>query len=134
MTNTLHSYGAGSGIVDAPSGNNNYGIVVGTGTNAVTISNYALQTKIATGTGAGELSYGACTVDSDVTIDGSTAYFQIYRTFTNSSGAGITIQEIGIIKLITGTSYYFLLERSLSENTIADAASATLTYKISITV
>lgn len=125
------SYLANS-YVDAAANNDDYGILVGTGANAVTITDYALQTKIADGAGAGQLLYGACTVDADVSVDGSTAYFQLYRTFTNSSGGSITIKEIGVVKY-SGT-YYLLLERSLSENTIADAASSTLTYKISITV
>ena len=130
--NINRSASALAGVVDAASGADILGIVVGTGINAVTISDYTLQTKIANGAGAGQLSYGACTVDANVTIDGSTAYVQIYRTFTNSSGGAITIKEIGIIG--SYSSYKFLLERSLSENTIANAASATLTYKISITV
>ena len=119
--------------VDAAAISDLYGILVGTGTNAVTVLDYALQTKIAHGTGAGQLSYGACTVSADVIEDGSDVYFLIQRIFTNSSGGDITIKEVGIAAKDGGTQY-FLYDRTLSEKTITNGSNATLTYKIKISV
>lgn len=80
-----------------------YGIVVGTGTNLAPISNYALQTKIAHGGGAGQLAYAAGVVNP-VTIAGSTAYFTLTRSFTNNSGGDIVVNEIAIYGY-TGSKY-----------------------------
>ena len=131
--NTIRTLAAATGLgsVDAILSNDLYGILVGTGTDAVTVLDYTLQTKIATGTGAGQLSYGACTVSSDVIEDGSDVYFLVQRTFTNNSGGDITITEVGIASTI---AYYFLLDRTLSTKTITNGSNATLTYKIKISV
>lgn len=122
----------GMGYVDALLGTTDNGILVGTGTNEVTILDYALQTKIAHGTGAGQLSYGACTVSADVIEDGSDVYFLVSRIFTNNSGGNITIKEAGIATRVG--SFYYLLDRTLSEQTIINGNNATLTYKIKISV
>jgi hypothetical protein len=71
------------------------GVVVGTGNTAVTINDHALQTQIAHGSGAGQLVHGAVQFDGIVTT-GLTAYVDAKRTFTNSSGGSITINEIAV--------------------------------------
>ena len=52
------------------------GIVVGSGSTAVTISRYALATQIAHGVGAGQLSYAAQTYTAPTT-DGTKRYCKI---------------------------------------------------------
>lgn len=71
------------------------GLVVGTGANAVTISDFQLQTKIAHGTGATQIKYEAVVFEA-FTLVGSTASFVIKRRFENASGATITVAEAGI--------------------------------------
>jgi hypothetical protein len=116
----------------AAAGTDTTGIVVGTGTNAVTISDYQLQTKILTGATAGKLNYALMLFpDADVTVDGSTVRYDFNRTFTNSSGGDITIQEVG---LYAANNYYFMLDRTLFVKTIANGAGAILTYRIQISV
>jgi len=76
----------------------NIGIVVGSGDNAVATTDYALETKIAEGTGEGTLEhFGHHT--SIPTTTGSDASFYIERIFRNSSGAAMTISEAGIYAL-----------------------------------
>ncbi|GAI32534.1 unnamed protein product, partial [marine sediment metagenome] len=65
------------------------GIIVGTGTTAPTIDDYAIETIIPHGGAGGQLNY------SDVTIaaaasDATTSQFTITRDFANGSGASIT--------------------------------------------
>ena len=109
-----------------------WGIVVGTGTDAVTILDYKLQTQIAHGTGAGQLSYAAMLFpDADVTVAGGVCYYDFNRTFTNSSDGAITIQEIGLYVL---NNYNFMFDRTLFEKTITNGAGAILTYRIQISV
>ena len=92
--------------------NSNFGIVVGTGNTAVAIGDYALATKIAHGTGATQLQYGAHTLGA---ITGTTSYaWTITRAFVNSSGGNIVIAETGLIGYVT---YYILWERTVLAST-----------------
>jgi len=71
------------------------GVMIGTGTTAVSIDDYALETLINHGTGAGELQY-SLNVYGYPSTTATTAKFIISRTFTNGSGNNITIEEITI--------------------------------------
>jgi len=116
-------------------GDINYGPVVGTGSTAVALADYKLVTRIAHGVGAGQLQYAATTFTAAVT-SGTTRRFTIIRSFTNSSGASITINETGIYCMGGSTPWYFCAERALESPgvAIANGATGTLTYTISITV
>jgi len=114
------------------------GIVVGTGTSANTTTTYALSAKIAHGTGSGQLQYGAMTVN-DVVASGNNLFFTMTRTFTNVSGASITVNEVGIQCKCYATApspHTLLLARDVLTNpvTIPNNGSATFQYTISITV
>lgn len=79
----------------ATSGVVTFGTRVGTGNTAVTITDYALQTPVAEGTGSGQMAHGAVTFGSPA-ADSTTSQFTITRNFTNSSGGSMTINEIGL--------------------------------------
>lgn len=112
-----------------------HGIRAGTGTAAVTINDYALQTPIAEGSGAGQLSHGVTAISAQATV-GSSREFTVARSFTNNSGASITVNEVALYVRFIDTlnaSYYAMIERSLLTFTVANGASATVTYTISVT-
>ena len=123
-SNVTLAVNAGVGVIT-------FGVVVGTGTNAVAITDYALQTLIAHGTGAGQLSYGAVSV-TDWVQAGADCYFTVARTVTNNSGGSITVEEVGLYTKYG--SYYVCSDRTLLTKAIADAASATFTYTVKATV
>ena len=115
------------------------GLVVGTGSTAVTISDYALGTQIAHGVGSGQMEYGTGSIGSAV-VSGSTASFTVSRTFTNSSGASITINEVGIYVIATDSaavSRYFCIVRDVSATglpaTVLNTQTFTVEFKISVT-
>lgn len=113
------------------------GVVVGTGTNAVTIDDYALQTQIVSGAGAGQLLHGATTVNAVVTAAGESSV-SITRGFTNSSGGTITIEEAGLYFRWTdsgGTLRYFCMVRDIpaAPVPVLDGTTANLDYTIAIT-
>ena len=118
-------------------GQNDTGIVVGTGFTAVAIGNYGLETIIAHGTGAGQLSYGTGSVAVPVT-SGSTRKFWTVRTFTNNSGAAITVKECGIycIAYDGAANRYFCISRDVLASPVAvgNGETLTVTYTISVTV
>ncbi len=111
------------------------GIICGTGTTAVALTNYKIETIIAHGTGSGQLSYGAMSFDAGLTDSGSTRYFQMYRQITNNSGANITVNELA---LYVSDGYYvtfnYMIDRTLQTFTINNGTSKTITYKFAITV
>jgi len=72
-----------------------FGMVVGTGSTAPTISDYAMETQIADGVGGGELEYGNQAYGLP-TSNLTTSHFTLTRNFSNLSGADITVYEIGL--------------------------------------
>lgn len=122
----------------ATAGTTTYGTVVGTGTNAVTISDYALQTKIAHGTGASQLQYSAESFGAP-TSNATSSETIATRVFTNASGSAITVTEIGLYTTqndSAGTQRYFCIIRDIlvSSIEIAIGGSLTLNYTIKATV
>ncbi len=71
------------------------GVVVGSGSTPPNISDYALGTRIAHGTGSGQLQYGAVTFGAPAS-DSTTSQFTVTRNFANASGSSVTVNEIGL--------------------------------------
>ena len=115
--------------------NADWGILVGTGSTAVTINDYALAAKVAQGTGAGQMEYGNHSIVSS-THDGSTySYSGITRTVANNSGGAIVIAEVGLATSMywdTATYRYFLLLREVLGSAVTVNTTQTLTATIRI--
>lgn len=112
------------------------GIVVGTGTNAVTPSDNKLQTAIAHGSGAGQLSYGSVSFTSPTTVGGTKSRITMSRTFTNNSAGNITVNEVAIYAFIADTGGYadkFCITRDLNTFTINAGTSKTVTITLDFT-
>ncbi len=78
------------------------GILVGTGSTAVTADDFQLETEIANGSASGEL-VRALGVNFEGVLGTTTGFTVLFeRTFTNSSGASITINEVAIYHLTIG--------------------------------
>lgn len=71
------------------------GIVIGTGNTAVDIEDYALETLIDEGVGAGQMNYQASTVAESV-VSAPNCGFLASRSIVNNSGAEITVRESGL--------------------------------------
>jgi len=114
------------------------GVVVGTGTTAVTIADYALAAKIAEGTGVGQLSHQAVTLTAPSVV-GSECSWTATRVFINGSGATITVTEIGIYVSAQDTVpavRYFLVVRDVlvTAQAVPDGGAITVVYTIKVTV
>jgi hypothetical protein len=115
------------------------GIIVGTSDTSNTLTTYALAGKITHGTSSGQLLYGAETVEDVTNPSGNDLQFRITRTFTNNSGATITVKEVGLLvkKIDSGnTSRSFLVARDVlpSPVDVPDGATLTIRYVVKITV
>jgi hypothetical protein len=155
MTDTggtaIYVRGASGGAwsVTAASGNTSYGIVVGSGASAGSTPSptaYKLIAQIPQGTSSGQIEYGAVSVGSP-SQSGQTTQFTISRSFTNVSGATLTVTEIGIIVYVTGfamttvstasavSSDYFLIAYDIPSSAISvqNGQTLTVTYTFSVT-
>lgn len=78
-------------------------IRVGTGSTAVTADDFVIETEIADGTASGELDR-AIGVEYEGVLGTSTGFTVLFeRTFTNSSGGSITINEVALYHLAGGS-------------------------------
>lgn len=117
-------------------GSNTFGIVWGTGTNAEATTNTALQTIIAHGTSASQLSYGACAV-GNATAGSSSTTVTITRSATNASGGTITTQELGVYMdfVDNGTTERFLCAiRDLNTQAVTNNQVITTIYTLDFAV
>jgi hypothetical protein len=123
------------GIFDcaAAVGDQNKGIMVGTGITAPTINDYKLETRITHGTGAGQLQHGDVAFGLPAS-DPTTSQFTITRNFANASGGSITVNEIGLYVRARAVSYgggtedqYFMVIRDVIAGGIAVPNGQTLT-------
>ncbi|MCD6515275.1 MAG: hypothetical protein J7L07_10165 [Candidatus Odinarchaeota archaeon] len=92
--------------LDAIEGNNNLGIVVGSGSTPVDkCSDYALENQL-------NLDCSAVTVNSTV-CDSEKIELSCYRSFTNNTGSTVEIKEVGLYCLGYGTSYSYCIDRTV---------------------
>ncbi len=113
----------------AAAANANAGICVGSGSTAPTITDYKIETQIAHGVGAGQLSYGDVTFSVPV-ASATVSQFTITRNFANGSGGAITVNEIGLICTTKDLIYvdrYLLLIRDVIGGGISVPNGETLT-------
>jgi hypothetical protein len=111
----------------APSGDVSGGIVVGSADTPVSIGQYMLVNLIGHGTGSGQLQYGTTTVET--ITKNSIWLFRVIRTFSNSSGATVTVREIGIYARLASGGQSVMLARDVPTSPINVPAGSTLTVR-----
>ncbi len=117
---------------DAAAGDSTYGLVVGSGTDPVTVNDYKLQTQILHGLAAGLLDHKVVTFTT-TTVLGSSAVFKISRAFVNSSGAQITVRELGLYEK-GNSSWIFCSVRDLTPSPVVVDNTKTLTAEFTFTI
>jgi hypothetical protein len=118
-------------FVGGGSGDDTTGIQVGSGTAKTTISDTSLGSVILNGTSSGQLEYGSTSVFAP-TINTSTnqATMQISRSFTNNSGANITVSEVGLVLNTPNNTPFLALHDLLpSPITVGNGQVLTVTYQ-----
>jgi len=123
---------AGDGVGD-------YGLVVGSSDTPNTVNTYTMGAIIPHGSGSGQLNYGATSIENPSNPPGTNNWiFRIIRTFSNNSGASITVKEIGLIVKTWdsgGNTRYFLIARDvISPVTVPSGSTLTVRYISKITV
>lgn len=110
-----------------------YGPIIGTGATPVTISDYALDSMIADGSGAGQMVHGFSAVSMPTTPVSGTRSNTIERAFTNNSGSQITVAEIGLTVRVIST-YLVIRDVLVIPEPVNDSSGLSLTYDIRVVV
>lgn len=126
--------------VNAPEGNADFGILVGTGTTPPTPTDYNLEAKIEHGTGAGQMYYYATNIVG-VSVSDNEISLDVVRDIANQSGADITVNEVGLATRYhytsEGTGYIInvLIIRDVIPDgiTVPNGQSLRITYRIKAT-
>ena len=118
-----------SSSMKAPAGDDTFGIIVGTATDPVTMADFNLYGKISHGTGSGQLNYGETSEYNDALDMQWDRGLQ--RSFDNNSGGDITINEIGLVMMISDGSvnYFVMIARDvISATTVPNGGRVTVKY------
>jgi len=130
--------------VNDGSNDNSYGIQIGTGTTTPTITDTRLSLLIENGTGAGQMQYGGVNITGAVTnTSNNTGYITVTRTFTNNSGASITVSEVGLVAYsgsASGTTignasnqmYLIIHDLLPTPITVPNGSSLSISYEIQV--
>ena len=108
-------------------GDTNRGLLVGNGTTSVTLDDYNLASKIAHGTGAGQLYYYE--TNTRHYTDSDRSYLEVYRLLVNRSESNVTVSEVGLVfseQDASNVKYYFLILRDLVDPAVTVEPAQTL--------
>ena len=127
-------YNANNFAMNAAAGITTYGIRVGIGNTPVAIDDYALETPIEEGTGAGEMNHLITTVFTSV-VAAPSCSFVVSRSITNNSAAEITVRE-AVIHMRMGISDYCCGTRDVfvTPQAIPVGGTITVSWTIKVTV
>ena len=117
----------------ANTGEVNRGLILGSGTTTPAAADYTVETFIAHGTGASQISYQSQTATQGCTIVDLVTSFILQRVFINTSGGQIDVNEICLYS--NQSSYIYMLYRDVLSSTdeIPDGSTYRVTLEISVT-
>lgn len=130
ITNTLKTgpgYASNFSAVAAINITNN-GIVIGSGTTAVVMTDYKLETQIIT-----NVAHAAQAIALE-NPNASTWRISLSRIFTNNTGGVLAIKEVGLYVIAVTSANHFCAERTLYAVDVPDGYPITFQYKITITL
>jgi hypothetical protein len=123
-----------------PAGNDDYGILVGSGTNPEDFESYALQSKIAKGTGAGQLTYVESEAHAVTWTPGTlTMKNALARYFNNNSGGQVDVNEVALAlrgyRPGSSVPYNYMTARDnlASIVSVPDTGQLKVTYTVQLT-
>lgn len=133
-------YGAGAPCnnffnVNALANDSDFGIVIGTGDTAETNTDWKLETQLTEGVGGGQITHGACAIGVTAIVDVNVD-LALTRTFTNNTGAGITVKEAGIYEEDDVYNWFHMIVRDVLPTPILvpDTCSLSVIYTMRSTV
>jgi len=119
--------------VDADINQVTHGLVFGTGDTAPAAADLSLETLIANGTGAGQLSYQNQIATQGCTIVSLTTSFILQRLAVNTSGGQIDVNEIALYMQMSSYSFCIYRDVLSSADEIPNGSTYRVTLEISVT-
>lgn len=124
--------------VDATINWSGWGIVVGTGDTAEANTDYALETQLTEGVGAGNITHGESVVETTAVV-GANVDLETKRSFINNTGSMITVKETGMYTKyydFPSTIYHCIIRDVLTAPgvDVPDKCSITVYYTLRTTV
>ena len=123
-----------------PAGNHDYGILVGSGINPEDFESYALQAKIANGTGAGQLTYVESEAHAITWNPGTlTMKNELARYFNNNSGGDVDVNEVALAlrgyRPGSSVPYNYMTSRDklVATVTVPNTGQLKVTYMVQLT-
>jgi len=104
------------------------GIVIGTGTTAVTMTDHKLETQVTTNIVHQQQTYAAESPDT------STWRVATSRGFINNTGSTLSIKEVGLYVYFSSNLYRVCIDRTLYAVDVSNGATLTLTYRLTVTL
>lgn len=133
--NALDSAACAQGII-APAANDDYSILVGSGISAESFDDYALETKIVEGSGAGQLNHVQSEGHS-ISYAALTLKDELVRYLNNNSGGNVDVNEVALAVSIAvyNTDYNVVISRDhlASTVTVPDTGQLKVTYTVQLT-
>lgn len=124
----------------SPGSSTTKGIVVGSATTAVAVTDTKLGTLILDGSTSGKLVYQTGSCDAVVT-SGSDSWVIVRRSFSNISGGSVAVKEVGIhmdaataVTISASTVKQFLAFHKLTSSTVTVANLSTVPVDIQIKI
>lgn len=114
--------------ISAPAGTTTYGIKVGTGTADVAMTDVKLGTQVTT-----NVAHGVCSATAEA-VDSTGWRAVITRSFTNNTGALLSITEVGLYCIALNAASYFCIDRTLYNVSVPSGSAVTLTYRITVSL
>lgn len=105
-----------------------YGIVIGTGTTPVTMTDWKLVTQLTT-----DIAHQTVTFATE-NPNTSTWRLAITRGFANNGGSAVNVKEVGLYGCLANTTYVICLDRTLYNVTFQTGETLTLTYRITVSL
>ena len=105
-----------------------YGIVIGTGVTAVTMTDHTLETQVKT-----NIAHQAM-LSAVENPNTSTWRIAISRGFANNTGAKLSVKEVGLYMKFTDTPWFVCGDRTLYAVDVSSGVTLTLTYRITVSL
>ena len=118
---------------DAVLGEDNKGIVVGTGVTAVAPLDYLMESQILEGSGSGQFNHQVQVGVQGPEVSGLVSSFILQRVFVNNSGGTINVTELGMFEEYTATEIFLGLHDIFTLIPVLDTKALVIEIKFSIT-
>ena len=122
-------------VMSMLSGDNDdsYGIIVGSGSDPVSPTDYKLASKISHGTSTGQLDYETHSVVSS--YSDTSSYVEFSRTFVNKTSSDIIVREVGIVALnISNVRYLVVRDVLPAPVKVKPLGNLTVRYRVSLSM